>query len=148
MSELHISWEKCNLWTGRSCIFPKKTATHIKNMLEKCATHVENRSKLHICWEKCNLYQKQVGVAHFSRKVQLVSRPGRSCTFIEKSATHIKKRLELHIFEKSATRVETRSKLHFFFEKSVTGWSCTFLGENKTYWITICKYFEKDVTRK
>jgi hypothetical protein len=118
MSELHIFWEKYNLWTGRSCIFPKKTATHIKNMLEKCATHVENRSKLHICWEKCNLYQKQVGVAHFSRKVQLVSRPGRSCTFIEKSATHIKKRLELHIsWEKCNSCRDQVEVALFFWEK-------------------------------
>jgi hypothetical protein len=46
--------------TGCSCIFLEKSAIHI--------------GKLGIFWEKCNSFLISVGVAYFSRKVQVISK--------------------------------------------------------------------------
>jgi hypothetical protein len=76
---------------NQSCIFLGKSATRTKKVLiayifEKSATCIEKKSKLHISREKCNPYGKLVG----------------SCTFLEKSATHIIKHLTVtNFFEKN-----------------------------------------------
>ena len=101
---------------------------------------------------KCNSYRKPIGVAHFLRKVQLVSKTDPGCTFLEKNATCMKKWSCIFLV-KSATHIENWSELHIFLRKvqliSKTNWSAHFLRKLQLVSKTglSCTFLEKSATR-
>ena len=74
-------------------------------LFEKSATHIETPLELH----------------NFLRKVQLVQKTGKCCTFLEKNATRMKNYQQVaRFFEKSETHIEI-------------GWSCMFFKKSGTH---------------